>query len=393
MTVTATEFPFIKVTVDTRGLQPTARRATGDVAVVGSTDGGGTVSTAVPTLIGSELEARQKLATLDEHQAVTKSGRLYQAVRAALLQGPAPSRVYAVATAKDANDKPDYAGALAALEATSVQFVCLAGETDVTALGALKTHIENVSQAGDRRIGVAMVDPDLTVASTSTFADTADNAYKALKSALSRMILVAARVPKKDGVVESDVAAAAMGAIAGFPPHVSVLLKQLREVTIPRERQFSASEITALTDKLIIPVIDPELIPGEGLFLGSGRCYTSDTSRLYVDIVRVLDNIEFLLKAGLIGSIGNVRIDRLGMQALRARIDGILGPLQSAEIIDAYTIDIPLLPILQAEEATRSPGQTDTLREARTSRTVEVLLSVTYAGAIHFLDVQLALKA
>jgi hypothetical protein len=81
------------------------------------------------------------------------------------------------------------------------------------------------------------------------------------------------------------------------------------------------------------------------------------------------------------------------MQALRARFDGILQPLLTSRIIADYSVEIPLLGILEAEEAARTPGQSSTLTDARTSRIVEVLLSVTYAGAVHFLDINLALKA
>jgi hypothetical protein len=391
MTITA-EYPFIQVSIDTRGLQPAAKRAVGNVAVVGDAGGFGTAVVNVPVTVGSEGEARALFADTDGSGAITDKGRLYDSLKTVLLQDPAPSRVFAVATADNAGT-PDYAAALSAVAAAPVQFVCLANETDAGALAALKDHIETVSADGNRRIGVAMVDPDLAVAAGETFAGNADATYGDLKSDLSRMVLVAARVPVEGGLPRSDAAAAAMGTIAGQDVHISVLMKQVRGPKIPVQRQFTASEIKQLAEAFIIPVIDPELVPGEGLFLGSGRAYTTDTSRLYVDIVRTLDYIEFLLKAGLIGSIGNVRIDRLGMQALKSRFDGILQPLVSSRVIVDYSVDIPLLAILEAEEAARTPGQSATLTDARTSRVVEVLLSVVYAGAVHFLDINLALKA
>ncbi|WP_406375832.1 hypothetical protein OG788_39995 [Streptomyces sp. NBC_00647] len=404
MTVTA-EFPFIKVTIDTRGLQSLARRAVGNIAVVGSTGGFGDAEPGVPLQIGDEADARKHLANLDKGAIADhgkSAGPLYHAVRAALLQDPAPSRVYAVATGtrdgtpgpdgEPAAPVPDYGAALAAAAALPVQFVCLAGEVDPAQLELLKNHVDDVSKAGSARMGVAMVDPDLAVGD-ATFAAAANSAYTQVKSDSSRMILVAARVKVDNGRPAFDVAAAVTGAIAGFPPHASVLMKPVREVRIPLEGQFTGSEIKELAEAFIIPVIDPELIPGEGLFLGSGRCYTTDTQRLYVDVVRVLDHIEFLLKAGLIGAIGDTRIDRLGMQGLRSRIDGILSPLVGSGIITEYTIDIPLLPILEAAEANRSPGQATTLTAARTERVVEVLLTVTYAGSVHFLDINLALKS
>lgn len=404
MTVAA-EFPFIKVSIDTRGLQPLARRAVGNIAVVGSTGGFGDAQPNVPLQIGDEAEARKHFATLDGGAIADdgkSAGPLYHALRTALLQEPAPSRVYAVPTgtsagapgggAEPAGPVPDYAAALAAAAALPVQLVCLAGEVDPVHLEELQKHVDDVSKAGSARMGVAMVDPDLDVAG-KTFAAAADNAYRKIKSGSSRMILVAARVDMANGRPAFDVAAAVTGAIAGFPPHASVLMKPVREVQIPLVKQFNGTEIKQLAEAFIIPVIDPELVPGEGLFLGSGRCYTTDAQRLYVDVVRVLDHIEFLLKAGLIGAIGDTRIDRLGMQGLRSRIDGILSPLVGSGIITDYKIDIPLLPILEAAEANRSPGQTATLTAARTERVVEVLLTVTYAGSVHFLNINLALNA
>lgn len=395
MTVTA-EYPYIRVSIDTRGLQPAATRAFGNVAVVGSAGGFGTATANIPVQVGSEAEARTLFANVDGSGAIANDGAdagpLYHAVRTVLLQDPAPSRVYAVAT-DDSGGAPGYAAALAALAAAPVQFVSLAGEHDAGRLGALKSHVESASADGNRRIGVAAVDPDLTVPDGQTFAEAADAAYNALKSDSSRMVLAAARVSPAGGQPAADVAAAVMGAMAGYRPHVSILMKQVRGVPVPLHRQFTGTEIKALAERFMLPLIDPELVPGEGIFLGSGRAYTTDTSRLYVDVVRVLDDIEFRLKAGLIGTIGNVRIDRLGMQALGSRIDGILGPLVTGRVIAGYSTNIPLLPVLEQEEAERSPGAAATLTTARTSRVVEVFLSVTYAGSVHFLDVNLALRA
>lgn len=391
MTVTA-EYPFIQVTIDTRGLQPLAKRAVGNVAVVGDAGGFGTAVANIPVMVGGESEARTLFADVNASGGIDNSGSLYESLRTVLQQDPAPSRVYAVATADDAGN-PDYETALDSLGAAPVQFVCLANEFRPAQLAKLAAHIEDVSAGGNRRIGVAMVDPELNVPAGSTFADAAEDAYDAIKSDSGRMVLVAARVASAGGTPDTDVAAAVMGTVAGYDVHISILMKQVRGVRIPVERQFRASEIKQLAEHFIVPLIDPDLVPGEGLFIGSGRAYTADTTRLYPDITRTLDHIEFLLKAGLIGSIGNVRIDRLGMQALQSRMDGILQPLLSSRVIADYAINIPLLAILEAEEAARTPGQASVLTDARTSRVVEVLLSVTYAGAVHFLDINLALKA
>ena len=159
MTITA-EFPFINVTIDTRGLQPLAQRATGNVAVVGDAAGHGAAPVNTPMMVSSEAEARTLFATTDAAGAVTGNGRLYDSIVTVLQQSPAPSRVYAVATATTGGNA-DYAGGLATVAPAPVQSVCLAGETDPAALVELHDHIEAVSSEGGRRIGVAMVDPDL----------------------------------------------------------------------------------------------------------------------------------------------------------------------------------------------------------------------------------------
>lgn len=388
------EYPYVKVSIDTSGLQPTATRAFGNVAVVGPTGGFGSAVTNEPVMVGSMAEARTLFATTDPvTQAVTGSGPLFATVRHVLQQRPGPSRIYAVATA-EVGGEPDWAAALASLVTAPVQFVCLAQQTDPAVLALLKTHIEDASADGGKRIGVAMVNPDLEVPDGQTFADAADAAYGGLKNADGRMILAAARVPTAGGVPVSDVAACVMATMAGYQPHISVLLKQVNDVAIPLHRQFTGTEVVALAEKAMLPLLDPEYIAGEGVFLGSGRSYNpTDPSRLYVDVVRVLDDIEFRLKAGLIGSIGHVRIDRLGMQGLQRRFDAILEPLLGSRVIDGYTIDIPVLPILQTQETDRSPGMVQTLTQTRTSRDVGVIVTVVYAGSVHSLDIKLALNA
>jgi hypothetical protein len=294
----------------------------------------------------------------------------------------------------DGAGAPEWGDALTSVATAPVQFVCLARVTDPATLALLKTHIEDASEAGSKRIGVAMVDPDLAVPAGQTFAQAADAAYAGLKNGDGRMILTAARVATAGGAPVSDVAADVMATIAGYEPHISVLLKQVNGLSIPLPRQFTGTEVAQLAEVAMLPLLDPEYIAGEGLFLGSGRSYNpTDPSRLYVDVVRLLDDLEFRLKAGLIGAIGNVRIDRLGMEGLRTKFDSILEPLRSARVIDGYAVDIPVLPILETEEANRSPGAAATLTRSRLSRAVEVLLTVTLSGVVHFLDVRVALTA
>lgn len=323
-------------------------------------------------------EARDTLA-----QAARKRYRdnpLYSGLAIALLQDPKPSKVYGVKAAAGG-----HAAALASLEAADdVTFVALAAETGIPALTALKNHVENLSAQGLRRIGVGMADP--TRAKSSTYAADLASAIAALKSDSSRMVIVASRG------AEQDAACAAAAAIAGFAPHISMVLKRIRGVRMPLESQYSPSEIVELSEAGIIPIIDPTLIVGDSLHFAEGRCFTSDLNLAYIDIVRTLDDIEFRLKAGLIGTIGDARITRSGLTRIKVRIDGILGPLVRSAVIDAYAIEIPVLNILSTPESTWTATDEALVVDARSNRKVDVNVSVTYGPAVHRLVVTLAPK-
>jgi hypothetical protein len=251
-------------------------------------------------------------------------------------------------------------------------------------LQALKAHVETMSSQGQKRLGISMVNP--ATAKSPTYVADINTAVSPLKSDLSRMVLIASRG------ATVDVAAAATGAIAGYAPQVSMVLKQVRGVSVPTASQYGPSEIKGLSEAGIIPVIQPALMVGGGFYFGEGRCYTTDASQLYIDIVRVLDDIDFRLKAGLIGQIGDSRITKAGLTQVRVRIDSILGPLVLAAVIDDYSINIPVLSILMTPESTWSATDQSLVQTARANRTVDVFVSITYGPAVHQLRVTLAPK-
>ena len=155
---------------------------------------------------------------------------------------------------------------------------------------------------------------------------------------------------------------------------------------------INPSEIKGLSEAGIIPIIDPALIVGESLHFAEGRCFTTDANLLYIDIVRVLDDIDFRLKAGLIGAVGDARITKSGMTMLKTRVEGILGPLQRSRVIVNFNIDIPVLNILSLPESTWTPTDTAIVQTARANRTVDMFVTVTYGPAVHRLKVTLAPK-
>jgi hypothetical protein len=372
-------FPFIEVNIDTSGLAPVAQRSPGVVAVVGDGNGGGTQPAATPVEVTDSKDAESKFG------AGTK---LTQSLVLALMQDPKPSKVYGVKTTAAG----DYEAALRSLEAVGdVTFVSLAGEIAIgtggppaTDLMALKAHVENMSAAGQKRIGVAMVDPAKVW--SSTYITDVGTDYTPLKSDSSRMVLIAARG------ADADVATAAMAAMAGYDPQVSLVLKKIRGVKMPIDKQYSPSEIKALSNLNIIPIIDPELIPGEGLHFAEGRTFTTDMNLLYVDIVRVLDDIDFRLKAGLIAMVGDARITKSGLTKLKVRTEGILEPLERSAVIDGFLVQVPVLDILNTPDATWTAGDRSIVAAARSSRQIELLVSVTYGPAVHHLLVKLQPK-
>lgn len=386
-------FPFVNVTVDTSGLVPAAQRSPGVVAVVGNADGA-TAPASTPLVITSHDDA---ISLFGKGKAATP---LTNSLDLVLAQDPQPSKIYGVRTPAAGN----YAAALAGLEAADdVTFVCLAGETAVgaptagatpaTGLRALAEHVENISSAGNRRMAVAMIDP--AIARTATYVNDvlAATSFGALRSASGRMILVAARGATTNAAGTpppgADAAAAAMGAIAGFPPGTSVVLKQVRGFTMPITQQYVPAEVTGLAGAGVIPLVDPTLIPGTGLFMGDGGTFSSDAGRVYVDVVRLVDQVDFLLRAGLIGSVGDARITKAGLTTVRIRVEGILGPLQQAWAIDDFTVSIPLLAILDLPESARSAADRAQVVTARQTRQVTVLITMTIASQVSRFNVTL----
>lgn len=383
-------YPFVEVRIDTSALQPVAQRSPGVIAVVGKTPNGaagGTAAANVPHAVYTSDSAASLFAKKNTDGSVA-STTLYASLMLAMQQDPKPSKIYGVRVSGN-----NYAAALSGLEAADdVTFVSLAdektvgaatsGATAATGLHALKEHVENMSAQGQKRIGVAMIDP--SVDKSATYVTAVSGAVSALKSDSSRMIMVAAR-----GAAE-DTATAAMSAIAGYAPHISMVLKKIRGISIPVEKQYSPAEIIGLSDAGLLPVIDPELIVGSSLHFAEGRCFTSDASMLYIDIVRVLDDIEFRLKAGLIGLVGDARITKAGMTRLRAQVHGILGPLKRRAVIADFSVTIPVLDALSIPEAARSPTDKAIITTARANREVELLVSITYGPAVHRLRVTLA---
>lgn len=304
-------------------------------------------------------------------------GDLGNAVRKAFDQSPGPTTVWAVATdSADGNDA--LAKGLAEVAKLDVRIVGLAntplgpdsqGRAQIEALASHVNTVSNTGGDGKERIGAAMLGKGVSDPGVITSNMQSD-----------RMFVVAHKS-------DEDAAAAAAGVIAGYEPHVSLLLKP---VSLGMDSYFSDSEIDAFNTAQINWLVDPSLIPGKGLYLGEG--YSLGSKMPYIDIVRTVDDISFRLKAQLIQSIGNLRVTRSGLRALVSQMTAILEPLLQRQVIDGYDVFIPLLVLLDKDPLSLADVELQQIKNAQDARTIDAIVTVDYAGAIHRLNITLAFK-
>jgi hypothetical protein len=349
-----------------------AVRAFGNIAVVGPVGNAPPATTpaaSVPTAFSNPVDAQ-----------ATFPGPLGDSIAMTFNQSPGPSLVYGV---RVNGGTPDWAAALAAVGTLDVQIVVLANTpVDATtasstgqggALTQLANHVTSVSNTGDdgkERIGVAMLESGST-----------NVGLVAGVLASERMVYIAHKSTQ-------DAAAAVAGTIAGYEPHISLLLKPVSINT----GLFTATEIDALngSETFSSPpagqgvnwLTDPVLIPGHGVYMGEG--YTGQPGgKKFVDIVRTIDDVSFRLKAQLIYTIGSLRISRAGLRTLIAQVEAVLDPLVRGEVIEGYDIVVPILTLLDKDPAKLTASELQQINDAQTQRLVEMLVSVDYAGAIH----------
>jgi hypothetical protein len=366
-----------------------AVRAFGNIAIVGVASAG---TTNVPILFTNPADAEDQLRDATNKQAAADHIKdpehkppvfdLASSIRMAFNQSPGPSLVYGIPV-DSSQGGPNWDAALHAVDTLDVQFVMLANTPLTTAnsaaLGTLADHVKSVSNTGGdgmERMGVVMLAKGSTDATVLT-GNLADE----------RMVYIAHKS-------DEDAAAAVAGTIAGYEPHISLLLKPVSITTDP----FSSAEIETINGsetfdsgpagKGINWLVDPVLIPGRGVYMGEG--YTGNPGgKKYIDIVRTIDDVSFRLKAQLIKTVGNLRISRSGLRALTAQMEAVLEPLVRAEVIEGYDIVIPILTLLDKDPNVLTPAELNQINNAQSQRVVEVLVAVDYAGAIHRLAITL----
>jgi hypothetical protein len=355
-----------------------AERAFGDIAIVGNTAGGSTGPTKTPIPVTNPDSVTDSSNPGGAGNPIDHSswfeGDLGSSVRLALEQSPGPAKVWAVRTdSGDGNDA--LPNALAEVAKLNVQLVVLANTPLVSdtvgkdEIELLAGHVSSVSENGGdgkERIGIAMLDNTVTDPAVITGA-----------MSINRMVMIAHRS-------DDDAAAAAAGVIAGYEPHISVLLKPVK---ISMNSLFSDSEIDTFNTARVNWLTDPVLFPGKGVYMGEG--YTLGSEMPYIDIIRTIDDISFRLKARLIQTIGNLRISRSGLRSLVSQMTAILEPLRARQVIESYDVFIPTLALLDKGPANLTDAERQQINNAQNDRVVEALIAVDYAGAIHRLNITL----
>jgi hypothetical protein len=349
-----------------------ATRAFGDLAIVGK--GAANSAASAPKVFTNPADALTAYPSGNPNTVTD----LAAAIAVAFKQTPPPTRIWGVQVAAT---NPDWDAALAAVANLDVQIVALANtplnSTNATVIGKLADHAGTVSNTGGdgkERIGVAALDPALSA--------TAAAALNTGSVKNERMFLVAHKAT-------DDAAAAAAGVIAGYEPHISMLLKPIQ---IQQTAVFSDSEIDTFDAASVNWVTSPSLIPGKAMFLGEG--YTADPSKKkkYIDIVRTIDDVNFRVKASLIRAIGSFRVSRTGLRGLVTIAQSVLEPLVARQVIEDYTVYIPLLVLFDKDPTTLSLAELAIIQQHQADRSVDMVVTVVYAGAIHRLHIDLVFK-
>lgn len=357
---------FVNVTVDVSGLAAVSTRDTGTVGIVGT----GTSAMTEPLLVGSSAEV-DGLYPADTD--------LSTAAKLAFQNGAAKVWLVDIGVTKT---EVDMEAALLLLSEKDIQVVVMANtvETDIATYvsDGLKSH---VNASVTERVGVFML-------AKSEDASTMPTTIGGLLTASENRLFAIAHNS------DDDMAAALAGVIVKYNAWESVVLKTIAGAA--QTIDFTTAQRASLVTAHVNPVIDPLYLAGEGVVLEASYVLGTESDGIYfLDVRRTIDDIVYKLKAGLTTSavIGGLQINRAGLASLNNKVTAILQNSVNAGEFDGFTIEMPVGNALAKDAASRSPAEAALITTARTSRNVDVSVSVVYAGAIHSLDIDLKFTA
>lgn len=271
-----------------------------------------------------------------------------------------------------------------ALRDKDIQLEMIAGCTTLTQLMQLVDEVTLASASSRYRIAFGMLPSGQPL--TSQLDDEGyqyRNWIQYLQS--PRMSLVAHKIPAD---AYEDAAANVMGVAAGLKPWRSLTL---RPVQCTQIYNFTDTELRAFYNAQCIVLDDPYMVSGTGKYITYGFNLSGDSALKYVDTMRVLDDLAFILEAGLTNPniIGMLKYNSTGLDSLKAHIMAILQPRVDIGEFEAVTyINIPVE--VYIDKQTRSEVEELIVRNAKVSRTVSnISVGIDYRGAIEGIDLEL----
>lgn len=356
---------FVNITVDTTGLYPVSTRDAGTLAIVGVGN----------TLVSGSLEPVQLTTYAEVSAMCPDDSDLSKAIKLGFSNGAAS--IWAVDLKAD-KTLQGFIDALELLETKDIQIVVLANTSETNDIPYISTALaDHVDSAITDRVGVFMLasGEDTTTMPASLASLVAEGN--------DRLIAIAHNST-------GDVAAAVGGLLARRYAWESPVNQPIKDIV--NTVDFTTTQMGLFNTNRINYIFDPIYLSGNTNVMRTGYTLGTVASGLHIiDVRRTLDDISYKLQAGLTNPnvIGNLRINRSGISDLIDNISGILQPCVNSKEIDSYQIDIPLANILAKEPEERTPAESATLTNARTSRVVTGSAIVEYSGAIHTLNINL----
>lgn len=267
----------------------------------------------------------------------------------------------------------DFDTGLTALESWDANLVVMAyamGDTDSLSgsEASLETHIVSTSTTQKPRMGIAANAKGVT---TTTLAGLLDNDRIAIFHHNSYY----------------DVAAIVAGVISTLKPQESTVLKPVSG-DVSTENFSDANYATFKTNQ-INALVKHSLIPTPSYRITESFTLSTDAFKKYLDTMRVIDDSSFKIKAALTSPnlLGKVRLGTVsGMNKLRTILNVALNAMLKDGEIHGYSFEIPGEEIVRKPVGDRTTEEVAILAAYEANRTFEVVISITYKGAVHALD-------
>jgi len=144
---------------------------------------------------------------------------------------------------------------------------------------------------------------------------------------------------------------------------------------------FKTNQVNALTKVSRIPT--PEFR------ISTSFTLSSNVFKKFIDAMRVIDDTSFKIKAALTtpNLLGTVKLGTVtGMNVLRTILNSTLSAMVKIGEITSYDFEIPGEEIVRKAPGDRTPEEISKLNGFIATRTFEVLISVVYEGAVHYMD-------